>query len=274
MEFSRRHEGTYDPSIAVLRWTCGSRHLCPGGRAWTPAATQAVHYIQYSDMSDKSWLRRRMENALSKALMRAYKTVRVEPERFLIELRAAYGLPVSSFQGMYAVEPPVLDTIAEQIIHSSMKIAAAEGAGFGLGGFLTIVPDFSILVGITLRTIQRLSLLYGFEYNTDAETSELWIAAASAAGVDVGRDLLEKSVVNKLIPRIIQRIAAKASAEFVEKWAGRLIPVVSSVIGATLNYYFVRGWGERAHTHFRQKHLEMRQKLQQQASLAIVRSAT
>jgi hypothetical protein len=225
-------------------------------------------------MTGKSWLRRRMENALSKALMRAYKTVRVEPDRFLIELRAAYGLPVSSFQGMYSVEPPVLDTIAEQIIHSSMKIAAAEGAGFGLGGFLTIVPDFSILAGITLRTIQRLSLLYGFEYNTDAEMSELWIAAASAAGVDVGRDLLEKSVVNKMIPRIIQRIAAKASAELVEKWAGRLIPVVSSLIGATLNYYFVRGWGERAHAHFRQRHLEMRQKLQQQASLQIARSAT
>ncbi len=225
-------------------------------------------------MSDKSWLRRRVENALSKALMRAYKTVRVEPDRFLIELRAAYGLPVSSFQGMYSVEPPVLDTIAEQIIHSSMKIAAAEGAGFGLGGFLTIVPDFSILAGITLRTIQRLSLLYGFEYNTDAEMSELWIAAASAAGVDVGRDLLEKSVVNKMIPRIIQRIAAKASTELVEKWAGRLIPVVSSLIGATLNYYFVRGWGERAHAHFRQRHLEMRQKLQQQAKLEIVRSAT
>ena len=225
-------------------------------------------------MPDKSWLRRRVENALSKALMRAYKTVRVEPDRFLIELRAAYGLPVSSFQGMYSVEPPVLDTIAEQIIHSSMKIAAAEGAGFGLGGFLTIVPDFSILAGITLRTIQRLSLLYGFEYNTDAEMSELWIAAASAAGVDVGRDLLEKSVVNKMIPRIIQRIAAKASTELVEKWAGRLIPVVSSLIGGTLNYYFVRGWGERAHAHFRQRHLDMRQKLQQQANLEIVRSAT
>src|SRR6266702_6298108 len=221
-----------------------------------------------------SWLRRWVENALSKALMRAYKTVRVDPDRFLLELRSAYGLPVTNFQGMYTVEPPVLDTVAEQVIRSGMKMAAAEGAGFGLGGFITIVPDFSILAGITLRTIQKLSLVYGFEYNTDEEVAELWIAAASAAGVDLGRDLLEKTVVNRLIPRIIQRIAAKASAEFVEKWSGRLIPVASSLIGATLNYYFVRGWGERAHAHFRQKHLEMRQKLQQQASLQIARSAT
>ena len=220
-------------------------------------------------MTNKSWLRSPIEKALSKALWRAYKTVRVDPQRFLMEIRAGYGLPVTSFQAMYTVEPPVLDTIAEHIIHGGMKIAAAEGAGFGIGGLLTIVPDFSILAGITLRTIQRLSLVYGFEYNTDEEMAELWIAAASAAGVDLGRDLLEKNVVNRLVPRIIRTIAAKASAEFVEKWAGRLIPIVSSLIGGALNYYFVRGWGERAHAHFRQKHLDRRrQMLQLQGSLA------
>ena len=174
------------------------------------------------------------------------------------------GLVVAhlAFQG-------VLDTVAEQIIHSSMKIAAAEGAGFGLGGFITIIPDFSILAAITLRTIQKLSLVYGFEFNTDEEMAELWIAAASAAGVDLGRDLLEKNVVNRLIPRIIQRIAAKASTEFVEKWAGRLIPVASSIIGGVLNYYFVRGWGERAHAHFRQKHLQLRQRTLQQQTIEV-----
>jgi uncharacterized protein (DUF697 family) len=215
-------------------------------------------------MADKSWLRRRIEKSLSIALLRAYKTVRVDPDRFLMELRAAHGLPVGTFDGMYSVEPIVLDSIAENIIHSGMKIAGAEGAGFGLGGIITILPDFSILAGITLRTIQKLSLLYGFEYNTDEEMAELWIAAASAAGVDLGREILEKNVVNRLIPQIVQKIAAKASTEFVEKWAGRLIPVVSSLIGGTLNYYFVRGWGERAHTHFREKHLVRRRKMMQE----------
>jgi hypothetical protein len=59
---------------------------------------------------------------------------------------------------------------------------------------------------------------------------------------------------------VIQRIAAKASAEVVEKWAGRLIPLASSAIGAGLNYWFVRAWGERAKSHFRQRHLMLRQR--------------
>ncbi|HZQ68669.1 MAG TPA: EcsC family protein [Terriglobales bacterium] len=208
-----------------------------------------------------SWLRRRLEEALRRGFQHAYETVKVDAPKFLLQLRAGYGLPVTSFQGVYSVEVGTLDDLARRVIRSSMKVAAAEGAGFGLGGLITIVPDLSILAGITLRTIQKLSLLYGFEYNTEEETAELWIAAASAAGVDISRELLEREVVHRFVPRVIQRIAAQASVEVVEKWSGRLIPIASSLIGAGLNYYFVRAWGERAQNHFRQRHLELRKRL-------------
>jgi uncharacterized protein (DUF697 family) len=126
---------------------------------------------------------------------------------------------------------------------------------------LTIVPDLGILSAITIRMIQKLSLLYGFQFNSESEVADLWIAAASAAGVDISRELLEREVVQRFVPKVIQRIATQASAEVVEKWAGRVIPVLSSVIGAALNYYFIRTWGERAARHFRDKHLERRAKI-------------
>jgi hypothetical protein len=196
--------------------------------------------------------------ALSKGLNRAYSTVRVDPEKFLMQLRTAYRLPISGYHGVYSLEVGELDAVAESVIRSGMKVAAVEGAGFGLGGLITIVPDLGILSAITMRTIQKLSLLYGFQFNTDAEIAELWIAAASAAGVDISRELLEKEIINRFVPRVIQRIAARASAEVVEKWAGRVIPLASSAIGAALNYWFVRAWGERAKAHFRHRHLQVR----------------
>jgi hypothetical protein len=207
----------------------------------------------------RSWLRRRVETALAKGLNRAYTTVRVDPDKFLMQLRAAYRVPISGYHGVFSLEIQELDIVAESIIRSGMKMAAVEGAGFGLGGLITIVPDLGVLSAITMRTIQKLSLLYGFQFNTDDEIAELWIAAASAAGLDMSREIVEKEVVQRFVPRVIQRIAAKTSAEMVEKWAGRLIPLASSAIGAGLNYWFVRAWGERARIHFRQRHLEMRQ---------------
>ena len=97
--------------------------------------------------------------------------------------------------------------------------------------------------------------------------AELWIAAASAAGVDISRELLEREVVNRFVPRVIQRIAVQASGEVVEKWAGRLIPIASSLIGAGLNYYFVRSWAHRASAHFRRKHLETRSRIASEGAL-------
>jgi hypothetical protein len=212
-----------------------------------------------SDGKSKSWLRTRVEKTLVKGLTRAYSTVQVNPDKFLLQLRTAYRVPISGYHGVYSLEVGELDSVADDIIRGGMKLAAAEGAGFGLGGLITIAPDLGILSAITMRTIQKLSLVYGFQFNSDSEIAELWIAAASAAGVDLGRELLEKEVINKFVPRVIERIAARASIEVVEKWAGRMIPLVSSAIGAGLNYWFVRAWGERAKAHFRERHLQVRQ---------------
>src|ERR1700674_1481747 len=208
---------------------------------------------------EKSWLRRRVESGMTKGLTRAYSTVRVDPDKFLMQLRAGYRMPISGYHGVYSLEIGEVDAVADSVIRAGMKVAAVEGAGFGLGGLITIVPDLGILSAITMRTIQKLSLIYGFQFNTDEEIAELWVAAASAAGVDISRELLEKEVVNRFVPRVIQRIAAKASAEVVEKWAGRMIPLVSSALGAGLNYWFVRAWGKRAKAHFRERYLQLRE---------------
>jgi hypothetical protein len=216
----------------------------------------------------KSWLRTRVEKSLVKGLTRAYSTVQVDPAKFLMQLRTAYRMPISAYHGVYSLEVGEVDAVADDVIRGGMKFAAAEGAGFGMGGLITILPDLGFLSAITMRTIQKLSLVYGFQFNTDNEIAELWIAAASAAGVDISRDLVEKEVVNRFVPRVIQRIAARASAEVVEKWAGRMIPLVSSAIGAGLNYWFVRAWGERAKAHFRERYLQVREQVRQQEMAA------
>jgi uncharacterized protein (DUF697 family) len=214
------------------------------------------------ETADKSsWLMRKAESSLKRGFMQAYERVKVDPQEFLLHLQTAHGMPIRTYDGVYSVVLEDLDRVAEETVKASMKFATLEGAGLGIGGVLTLVPDLGILSAIAIRMIQKLSLLYGFQFNTDSEVADLWIAAASAAGVDISRELLEKEVVQRFVPKVIQRIAVQASADVVEKWAGRLIPVLSSVIGGALNYYFIKAWGERAVKHFREKHLERRARM-------------
>src|SRR5229473_3553805 len=124
-------------------------------------------------------------------VLRGLRSIEVDPEDFRRELSDKHGLWVPNFARMKDVPLERLDAIARQLIRDAQRLALAEGAGFGLGGMITILPDAGILTVITLRLIQRLSLLYGFETHGRDERIEMWKAAAAAAGIDYGKDLAE-----------------------------------------------------------------------------------
>jgi hypothetical protein len=191
-------------------------------------------------------------------LFRGLRSIEIDPEDFRSYLARKHRVYVSDFRNMHQVPVERLDYIASIMIRDAQRLALAEGAGFGLGGMITLVPDAGLLTIITLRLIQRLCLLYGFEASGPDERRELWLAAAAATGIDFGKDLAEKQMIEKLAPRIAERLALKFGQEAAEKWVGRLIPLASSVIGGALNFSFVRGWGRRVQRNLRARHLAQR----------------
>jgi hypothetical protein len=96
-------------------------------------------------------------------MLRGLRSVEIDPEDFRKYLSQKHSLWIPHFGRMKDVPMDKLDAIAERLIHDAQRLALAQGAGFGLGGMLTLVPDASLLTVITLRLIQRLCLLYGFE---------------------------------------------------------------------------------------------------------------
>jgi hypothetical protein len=201
----------------------------------------------------------RLRRKILAGLGRTYAGFGVRPKRFLASLQRVHAVPIRSFDDMFRLRLDIVDSLADQTISASKKLAVIEGAGIGLGGFVTLVPDMSFLAVIAMRMLQKLSLIYGFEYANEEDTAELWLAAASAAGLDLGRDFVQKELVERFVPRVMERIAARMSVEVAEKWSARAIPLVSGALGAALNYYFIREWGRRAKRHFRERHLERRQ---------------
>lgn len=191
-------------------------------------------------------------------MLRGLRSVEIDPEEFRRTLAEKHGLWVPHFGRMKDAPMEKLDAIAERLIHDAQRLAMAQGAGFGLGGMITILPDTGILTVITLRLIQRLCLLYGFEENESERRLQMWMAAATAAGIDFGKDMAEKQMMEKLAPRIAGRLAVRIGEESAEKWVGRLVPLASSAIGGALNYSFVKTWGRRVQRHLREKHLAER----------------
>jgi hypothetical protein len=203
----------------------------------------------------KSTARGAVGKLLRFGVLRGLRSVEIDPEEFRRHLAEKHGLWVPHFGRMKDAPLEKLDAIAERLIHDAQRLAMAQGAGFGLGGMMTVIPDTGFLTVITLRLIQRLCLLYGFEGNDEERREQMWIAAATAAGIDFSKDLAEKQMIEKLGPRIAARLAVHIGEESAEKWVGRLVPLASSAIGGALNYSFVRTWGRRVQRHLRERHL-------------------
>jgi uncharacterized protein (DUF697 family) len=209
----------------------------------------------------------RLPNSLAKrtlgrfvrfGMLRGLRSVEIDPEEFRRSLAEKHGLWVPHFGRMRDVPLEKLDAIADRLMHDAQRLALAQGAGFGLGGMITLLPDASLLTVVTLRLIQKLCLLYGFEEKGPERRVQLWLAAAAAAGIDFSKDFAEKQVVEKLAPRIAGRLAIRIGEESAEKWVGRMVPLASSAIGGALNYSFVKTWGRRVQRNLRDKYLAER----------------
>jgi hypothetical protein len=206
----------------------------------------------------KSLAGRALGRFLRFGMLRGMRSVEIDPEDFRQHLAEKHGLWVPHLGRLRDVPLDKLDAIANRMIHDAQRLAMAQGAGFGLGGMITVLPDAGLLTIITLRLIQRLSLLYGFEEDGPERRIHMWMAAAAAAGIDFTKDLAEKQIVEKLAPKIAGQLAVRIGEESGEKWVARIVPLASSAIGGALNYFFVRAWGRRVHRHLREKHIAQR----------------
>ncbi len=84
---------------------------------------------------------RGLNRVLRFGVRRGLRSVEVNPEDFRRQLADRHGLWVPNFGRMQDVPVERLDAIAQKLIRDAERLALAEGAGFGLGGMITLLPD-------------------------------------------------------------------------------------------------------------------------------------
>ena len=142
--------------------------------------------------------------------IRGMRSIEIDPEVFRRELSERHGLWVPSLARLREVPTEHLDTVAAKLIRDAERLALVEGAGLGLGGIITFLPDASFLTIITLRLIQRLALLYGFETRESEQRIEMWKAAAAANIAETRGDRVGEGVASRVPSVPIRRPSVAA----------------------------------------------------------------
>lgn len=200
-------------------------------------------------------------------LLRLYEIISVSPEDVLADARGL-GIKVASIAELRSVRTSVLDGLADQYIRNAKLMTSLSGAGLGAGGLVLAGPELSILSASIVRLAQRLAVVYGFDYQSPAESLHVWSAIARALGVENITDGTSKVAVRS-IPKLlatgparsgvfkslIRMIAARLGLLVTERGLARALPLVGAGVAAVSNYQLIRDLGGKIQGYFRERHI-------------------
>jgi len=164
------------------------------------------------------------------------------------------------------------DKLANEVHNWANGVATAEGGAAGFFGIAGMVIDVPTLITLSLRTIHKIGLCYGYECKSEVDQQFIY-AIMSAAGANT---IEEKAVsvatlvaINKTIAKMtwkkitekalenqygkeaailaIKNLAKQLGVNITKRKASQAIPVVGSVVGAAINLAFINdvAWAAR-----------------------------
>ena len=172
------------------------------------------------------------------------------------------------------------DRLANGVHNWANGIATAEGGAAGFFGVAGMLVDVPTLITLSLRTIHKIGLCYGYECKTKADQNYIY-AIMSAAGANT---IEEKAVsvatlqaMNRTIATMtwkkmaetamskkygieaaivgIRNLAKQLGINITKRKASQAIPVVGTAVGAAMNLAFINDVAWAARRSFQERWL-------------------
>jgi uncharacterized protein (DUF697 family) len=154
------------------------------------------------------------------------------------------------------------ESLAKTAYRKHVRLARLEGAALGLGGAYTAAPDLMALIWIQSRMVFYIAAAYGYDprhpmrpaellalqdvYPTPAEARE----ALDGVGGRLAGALAKRALVGGRDQRLARQLAVFAGKRIARRYAGRLVPLIGSPIGAVQNAGATKDLGRRALAYY------------------------
>lgn len=157
----------------------------------------------------------------------------------------------------------ISDYLSHDVEKWALGIAAAEGAATGWAGFGGMVIDVPAVITLSMRTVYKIGLCYGYE-GTEQWEQDFVFGILSAAGANTIEEKIAALSMMNEINILLEEDTNKVMGEFVKKQLNRryavmtveklakqlgmnmarrkimqAVPVISSGIGAAINVWYI-----------------------------------
>ena len=154
------------------------------------------------------------------------------------------------------------EQLARVALKKHVRLARLEGGVFGVGGALTAAPDVVSLLWIQSRMVFYIAAAWGYDpnhpmrpaeylalqglYDTPSEARE----ALDGVGKRMAQAMAEQTLRGRNTEALHLRLAKYAAQRVARRYAGKLIPLVGSPIGAVRNGAVTKELGRKALSYY------------------------
>lgn len=169
-----------------------------------------------------------------KSILRKFATKDPSSEPDIISINQVEQLPLSK-----------MDEVAKEIRNSRTNMATIQGATTGVGGLFTLAIDIPILLGLSLKVLQEISLCYG--YNPQEKSERVFIVKClqfTSSDIVGKKAILEELSAynqdkqnNRMISQLQgwREVVTTYRDNFGWKKLFQMIPIAGMIFGAFLN---------------------------------------
>ncbi|WP_374702716.1 EcsC family protein [Bacillus sp. V5-8f] len=179
-------------------------------------------------------------------------------------------LIVSKIEDVENVPLAIMDAVCEEIQKTNSQIATLQGATTGVGGIFTLAVDIPALLGLSLKTLQDIAVVYGYDPSNKEERIFIIKCLQFATSDIVGKEAIlnelssfytrqgdnSKEVMSQL--QGWREVIYTYRDQFGWKKLLQLVPVAGMIFGAFTNRSMIQDIAEAGHMLYRKRRILQR----------------
>ncbi|MGM0845330.1 MAG: EcsC family protein [Bacillota bacterium] len=176
---------------------------------------------------------------------------------------------ITSLEEIAALELKEMDRLSRNLAGSRRKAAAVQGATTGIGGLFTLSIDIPALLGISLKTLQEIAIIHGYDPNDEKERIFIIKCLQFASADVVGK----KAILDNLAAYYDGEVSTNEVMAQIQGWREvvytyrdqfgwkklfQMVPVAGMIFGAFTNRAMISDIAEAGSVLYRKRRIKDR----------------
>lgn len=176
------------------------------------------------------------------------------------------NIPINSCSDIAEIPLHSMSKLSESILHQRKKLATFQGASTGIGGIFTLAVDIPALLAISLKTLQEIAIIHGYDPNKKEERIFIIKCLQFSSADIVGKNAILKELssyyqkdnaTDEMMSQLQgwREVVYTYRDQFGWKKLFQMVPVAGMIFGAFTNRSMIQDLAETGTMLYRKRRI-------------------